>query len=255
MTKTRHQCAHAARVRAVPDPHMERYLGGYVPPAKRQCVREEEVDALIYEWILDRVDPEHTLFNTSYFGQVVRTGYTWQEMLHKRTQDHISAARREPKELGLHWAIRVFGADAFTVRMVETTRLPRVEAMKWANEREMALIDENGGIMRDCDPSAPMHQTFNLTSGGQGNNPHKVWEGIRAISRKKLMNVWPKLEAYYQKHQHLRAPHRDPDVGNIVHHIRVIKCFLWHADFKAWLDDRHFVYEDPSMRAALCTSR
>jgi len=28
-----------------------------------------------------------------------------------------------------------------------------------------------------------------------------------------------------------------------------------HADFKAWLDDRHFVYEDPSMRAAICTSR
>ena len=44
---------HAARVSAVPV-SMERYLDGYVPPAKRQCVQEEEVDALMGEIYPDK---------------------------------------------------------------------------------------------------------------------------------------------------------------------------------------------------------
>jgi hypothetical protein len=163
-------------------------------------------------------------------------------MFEARKRQHIGDARRQPKEIGLHWAIRVFGVGAFTVRVVETTRLPRVQAMEWANAREIALIAEHGGVMRDCEPSSPMHQTFNLTSGGQGN-ASKVWEALQASLRKKLMNVWPKFEAYYEKHEHLRVPRSDPDLGQIVNGIRSENNFLWHADFKAWLDERGFVYD------------
>jgi hypothetical protein len=196
-------------------------------PPKRPCV-EQSTNALIYEWTLDLIDPEHTC----------------QEMFEARKREHINDARSKPKELGLHWAIRVFGVGAFTVRMVDTTRLPRVQAMEWANEREIALIAEHGGVMRDCEPSKPMHQTFNLTSGGQGI-PHWVWEALQASSRKKLMKVWPKFRAYYEAQGHLRVPISDTVLGTNVLNIRSRKTFLGHADFKAWLDERGFVYEVP----------
>ena len=212
-------------------------------PPKRPCV-EQSTNALIYEWTLDLIDPEHPLFGTPYFGQVVRTGLTCQEMFEARKRDHISGAQRQPKEFGLHWAIQVFGVDAFTVRMVENERLPREQAMEWANKREIALIAEHGGVMRDCEPSKPIHQTFNLTSGGQGN-ASKMWEGLQARSRKKLMKVWSKFKAYYEEHEHLRVPRSDPDLGKTVNNIRDKKYFLWHADFKAWLDERGFVYDAP----------
>ena len=212
-------------------------------PSKRLCT-EVNTNALIYEWTLDGVDPEHPLFGTPYFGQVVRRGLTHEEMFQARKQKHVNDARRDPKESGLHWAIRVFGVNSFTVRIVETTRLPRVQAMEWANEREVALIDENGGVMRDCEPRTPIRQTFNLTSGGQGD-PHKTWEGLQAFSRKKLMRVWPKLEAYYEEHKHLRVPRSHPELGSVVHTIRSRNDFLGHADFKKWLYERNFVYDAP----------
>ena len=51
------------------------------------------------------------------------------------------------------------------------------------------------------------------------------------------------FEAYYEKHEHLRVPQSDPDLGKIVNGIRFKNCFLWHADFKAWLDERGFAYD------------
>lgn len=44
----RYHCARRAGERCACS--MERYLDGYVPPTKRQCVREEEMDGLIYGW-------------------------------------------------------------------------------------------------------------------------------------------------------------------------------------------------------------
>jgi len=35
-------------------------------------------------------------------------------------------------------------------------------------------------------------------------------------------------------------PDRPLEGGN--KHIRNLKCFLWHEDFKAWLDEHNFVY-------------
>ena len=169
----------------------------------------------------------------------MRGGLTCEQMLEARQREHTNDARRQPKEFGLHWAIRVFGVRAFTVRMLQSRRLPRVQAMEWANAQEIALIAQHGGVMRDCEPSAPMHQTFNLTSGGQGD-PSTRWASLQVSSRKKLMKVWPKLKAYYEKNKDLRVPSNDPDLGNIVHHIRSQNCFLWHADFKAWLDEHGF---------------
>ena len=223
------------------------------PPPKRQRAEEdvegdaeedaeEETNALIYVWTLDRIDPDHPLFDTCYFGQVVRKGLTHDKAFHKRVGQHISDATREPKDLGLHWAITNFGEEAFSRKILMKERLPRYQAMDWANEWERALIREHGGVMRDCEPNTRIRQTFNLTPGGQGD-PRKRWDGMQVASRKKLMKVWPKFKAYYEEHRHLRVPFSDPDLGMLVSTIRSQKCFLWHADFKAWLDAHGFVYD------------
>jgi len=57
------------------------------------------------------------------------------------------------------------------------------------------------------------------------------------------MKVWARLEAYYKEHEHLRVPISDTKLGSAVHDIRSRNNFLWHADFKAWLDERGFVYD------------
>ena len=140
------------------------------------------VHAAIYEWCLDRIEPEHPLFHISYFGQVVRSGVSAQEAVDARTKEHMRASARNPKDLGLHWAIGAFGVDAFTVRVVEIARLPRLQAMAWADARERALIAEHGGVMRDREPDAPVRQTLNLTNGGQGD-PRMIWQSIDGMSQ------------------------------------------------------------------------
>ena len=137
------------------------------PPSKRQCT-DQSTNAVIYEWCLDRIDPDHPLFQISYFGQIVRAGLTTQQAFNKRTKEHKNKAARDPKDVGLHWAIQAFGADAFTVRVLETKCMPPVEARAWANAREIALMADDG-VMRDCEPDTPIRQTFNLQHGGQGN--------------------------------------------------------------------------------------
>ena len=212
------------------------------PPPKRQRV-EEEINALIYVWTLDRIDPEHPLYRTCYFGQVMRRELTHDQAFHKRVREHINDATREPKDLGLHWAIRVFGVEAFGVEKLEEERLPRIQAMDWADEREKALIHEHGGVMQNCEPDTRIRQTFNLTPGGQQGDARKRWDGLLACLRKKLMEVWPKLKAYYEKNGHLRVPRSDPDLGKTVNNIRCQKYFLSHTDFKTWLDAHGFVYD------------
>jgi len=238
---------------------MQRYLVGAKGDATRSPPRKKlklgktrsvatQVDAVIYEWCLDRIEADHPLFHTSYFGQVVRTGVSAQEAFAARSKAHLCEARRTPKELGLKWAIQAFGADAFTVRLLETTRLPKVEAREWANAREMALIAEHGGIMRDRDPEAPVRQTFNLTKGGQGD-PAAVWQALEARSEMQWQRAKPYLQAFFDapENGHLRVPtsyvalDKFP-LGQLVSNIRSQGCFVKdHPERLAWLEERGWV--------------
>ena len=209
---------------------------------------ETAVDAVLYEWCLDRIEPEHPLFHTSYFGQVVRSGVSSQDAFEGRRKEHLREAKATPKELGLKWAINVFGADAFTVRLLETKRLPKIEAQEWANAREIALIAEHGGIMRDRDPEAPIRQTFNLTKGGQGD-PAAVWQALEARSEMQWQRVKPHLEAFFDdpRNRHLRVPasYVAPDgfpLGRLVSHIRSRGNYVkGHPERLAWLEARGWV--------------
>ena len=203
------------------------------------------INAVIYEWCLDRIDPDHPLFGTSYFGQVVRAGLTTQKAFEERTTEHKNEAARDPKDVGLHWAIQAFGFNAFTVRVLETKCLPPVEARAWANAREIALIAEHGGVMRDREPDTPIRQTFNLTRGGQGD-PKAVWDAIEARSGVKWRKAQFYLQKYYDEKKHLRVPQSyvTPDgfaLGVVVSHIRSLHIYVkGHPERLAWLKERGF---------------
>ena len=207
------------------------------------------INAVIYQWCLDHIDPDHPLFQTSYFGQTVRAGLTTQEAFNARTAAHKSEAARDPKDVGIHWAIQAFGFDAFTVRVLETKCLPPVEARAWANAREIALIAEHGGVMRDREPDTPIRQTFNLQQGGQGD-PKAVWDAIEARSGVKWRKAQFYLQEYYDgpgEKKHLRVPesYKAPDgfaLGKVVHSIRSQHHYVkGHPERLAWLQERGWV--------------
>jgi len=218
------------------------------PPAKRKC-SAQPVNAVIYEWCLDRIERNHPLFHVSYIGQVVRPGMTAQAAFEVRTRQHVCDAARKAKELGLHWAIQTFGVDAFTVCIVETNRLPYVEAIAWANEREIALIAQRGGPMRDREPDNSIRQTLNLTAGGRGD-PGAVWQSIEIRSETRWRKAQTYLSAYYNEHGNLRVPtaYTSPDgfrLGELVKGTRTCGYYVnGRCDRLAWLEQRGWVVNE-----------
>jgi hypothetical protein len=106
---------------------------------------------------------------------------------------------------------------------------------------EKRLIDQHGGVL--CNMEKKIKQTLNLRRGRQGN-PRAMWDSLVARSRRRLLTIWPKLRRFYETHGHLRVPKSDPDLGSLVNGIRNRKNFLQHVDFKAWLDEHDFVYDE-----------
>jgi hypothetical protein len=202
-----------------------------------------QTDATIYCW---KFAPPfaHCLSGICYFGQTVKT-------LQQRTRQHKADSLRDPKETGLHCLWRLFPHDDhWIISQVDRRQFDtREEAQDWMNELEKNLIAKNGGIMRSMDRRCK--QTLNLQSGGQGD-ARKIWEGIRAHSRKKLMKVWPAFKQFHERETHLRvrADHTETvdgtveNLGNTVHHIRSMKTFMQFDDFRQWLDDRAFVWDE-----------
>ena len=222
---------------------MDRYL--LFPPAKRQyTVQSTRVHGVIYKWCLDGIDADHHLHGIVYIGQVVRVGVTSaEEALRMRTKEHVADATRNPKDLGLHWAIRVFGADALTVTILETECLPHIKTMEWADKREQFHIAENGGVLRN--PDRKCKQTLNLTQGGQGN-PRARWESVQARSLTRWMDVKEELETYYAVKTNLRVPRdhvtkKGTRLGEIVHMIRSRRDYVsGHPERVEWLRARGF---------------
>ena len=193
------------------------------------------VVATMYSWTFDPPF-DHALKGCSYFGQTKQTFET-------RTHQHKNDSIRDPKQLGLHALWRQYPYDDhWVIQRIETRSfVDPVDAHAWMNEEETRLIDAHGGVLRDREHQ--LQQTLNLTRGGQGD-PRKRWDAIMAYSRRQLSKVWPKFERWYEAKKHLRVPVSDPELGRVVCNIRAQKSFLQHADFKAWLDARGFVYDE-----------
>jgi hypothetical protein len=198
---------------------------------------------IIYKWTF--TPPfEHVLANCSYIGQTHQT-------LKNRTMQHKNDSKRNNTELGLHALWKQYPYDDhWDISVIEEKEFTNIQdACKWMNEREIELIDEYGGILKDMDRK--VKQTLNLTRGGQGD-PRKKYESILARSRKRLNKIWPAFEQFYEKNKHLRIPQdhveivdgRKENLGITVSNIRNRSDFLHYEKFKLWLDTHGFVYDE-----------
>ena len=158
--------------------------------------------AVIYEAHLEHVDESEPLFRVPYFGQVVRAG-TAKENFEDRKRHHEYGSIRDPKDLGFHAVIGMYGADKIEWRIVSSKAGRRSEVQAWANGEEVRLIAEHGGVLRDMD--AGLEQTLNLTKGGQGD-PAAVWAGIECRRRRVLTKFKAAMEAYVEEYGSALVP-------------------------------------------------
>ena len=128
---------------------------------------DPQYTAVVYRVTLDRIDPSHVLFGTSYFGQAVRIGTT-EAIAALRWKEELYQSRREHRTMGFIAALELFGEDAFTWTIVESRQGPLSTMSSWADARERAHIGSNGGTLRDMDPAKRIRQTFNIAPGGRG---------------------------------------------------------------------------------------
>ena len=158
--------------------------------------------AVIYEAHLEHVDPEEPLFRVPYFGQVVRPG-TAEENFEARKRQHERDTIRDPKDLGFHAVIGMYGTDKIEWRIVSSKPGRRSEVQAWADAEEIRLIAEHGGVLRNMD--AKLKQTLNLAKGGQGD-PAVVWAGIEAKRRRIFSKFKAAMEAYVEEHGSALVP-------------------------------------------------
>ena len=165
------------------------------PPSKKAKVDEVEpiYIAVIYIRWLKWIDPSEPLYMCPYGGQAVRPGSSAEEVALARWREENSQGIREQKDIGLLACIGDYGPDAFDNQIVEWKRGPRSEVQKWADEREIALIAEHGGPLRD--PSVQCKQTLNLRNGGKGNVNFEALDAARTIGWLKFKR---EMEAYVE---------------------------------------------------------
>ena len=153
------------------------------PPAKKAKVDgvvDPIVIAVIYIRWLKWIDPSAPLYGCPYVGQAVRAGNTASEVAAARWAAENSQAMRENKRVGLLRELKVHGVTAFDSQVVEWKQGPRSEVQKWADEREVRLIAEHDGPLRD--PLARCKQTLNLTKGGKGNVNFEAMDASRTTA-------------------------------------------------------------------------
>lgn len=116
--------------------------------------------------------PNDPLVGNLYAGQAVRPVgkkySTAQKLAEKRWQEEDTGAKRgDGSDLCFLEALRVYGLEAFDNEVVWQTKGPRCEVQQLANEKEVVLVQGNGGVVRNLDPDAHIKQTFNRQKGGK----------------------------------------------------------------------------------------
>ena len=229
----------------------------YAKPARKQYF------GCIYRYRLTGVPPGHFLHNTPYFGQTLRWVTSHQAALDQRHSEHVRAATTQTattddgmQALGLHEAMRQYGVEAFELTMLGTfppfrdrTAAPTTW-QPWADEEEVRLIDENGGVMRyfaDEDDDHGGCQTFNLTPGGQANagGAQKRWEALWARSQQAWLTFQSELLKYAEANDgDMKVPQTytadsEYPLGRNVACVRNNDCYLkGYPERWEWLDSQ-----------------
>ena len=214
---------------------------------------------VIYSWKF--LKPGNPLHGILYIGQVYRTGKLHAVSFNERTREHELAAMNliGDKFWGLHALIKKYGKECFKVEIVEkNTFTYELECKKWMNERERAIIKENGGKMRCLDYMPKGGQTLNLTDGGQASSDEAIQNFIDFLHRrsetgfKKFVRC---KEEWNKKNPGRAYPSRDDvitdpktgktyNIGRMDHAVRNMNCFNAKEDpeRKAVLDKMGMVW-------------
>lgn len=212
-----------------------------VASKKQKVVDVVVVMAVVYIRWLRWIDPSEALHDVPYVGQAVRGGYNDPLKCAKaRWDEENRQAKREDKEVGLMAALDMFGEDAFFDEVVEHRVGPREEVQKWASEREIALIAEHGGPLRD--PTKKLKQTLNLTKGGKGNVNFAAVDAFRTLA-------WDRFKIELQKYvEYIESSALVPrnyvslsgyKLGNRLHDVRQGALWRGHPNSNnmcAWLE-------------------
>jgi len=214
---------------------------------------------VIYSWKF--VKPGNPLNGIIYIGQVYRTGKLHGQAFNERTREHELAAINliGDKDWGLHALIKKFGKECFKVELVEkNTFTDEFDCKKWMNERERALIKENGGQMTCLDYMPKGGQTLNLTDGGQSSSDEAIQNFIDFLHRrsKTCLGKFVRCKVEWMKKNPGRAyPSQDEviidpktgktyNIGKMESEVRNSNCFNAKEDpeRKAVLDEMGMVW-------------
>jgi hypothetical protein len=150
-------------------------------PPKPKDDEEPIVIGVVYRRMLLFIAEIEPLYGISYFGQAVRSAekYSTPEMVAQArwTEENLSS-KRESKDLGLLAALECYGEEAFKDEVMEYLKGPRSIVQAWADDRERALIEQNGGVLRDMNKK--LKQTLNRLPGGKVANCHVSMDAFRS---------------------------------------------------------------------------
>lgn len=193
------------------------------PPKKKTKPPEPIVWGVVYRRTLVHLPDNEPLKGTPYVGQAVRGGYgSAIEIAKARWYDENKLSMLVEKQIGLTAALSIFGIDAFHNEILESKYGPRDEVQAWADKREIELIAEHGGTLRDMEPTRWIHQTFNIQAGGKGKD---WWRKTEA----KLLTYWKRfcveIVAFVDEHKtaYVTTSYVSPtgySLGNAVSRIR-----------------------------------
>jgi len=171
-------------------------------PRKRSGEEVEEearIWGVIYCITLTGVPRDHSLFGIVYIGQAIRChAKSALEAAEMRWKQEVGDSKKHNKQMGLLWALEEFGEAAFRFEVIESKFAPKSELSVWADEREVALIAEHGGVLKDQNKRC--WQTLNIQPGGQnarGRAGAAMWKVVRA---KLLDRFKTEMEAYAKEH-------------------------------------------------------
>ena len=154
--------------------------------------------------------PNDPLVGNLYAGQAVRVSgklYPTAEKLANRrwTEEDSGSKGGNGSDLSFLEVLRIYGPEAFDNEVVWQTKGPRWQVQQLANEKEIVLIAENGGTLRNLTTEVHIKQTFNRQTGGKGL---KQWyHGMHTaftLKRQKIFKV--AMEVYVAKHKSALVP-------------------------------------------------
>jgi hypothetical protein len=162
--------------------------------------------AIIYQAELCDSDENNIMQGNVYIGQSLPQSRKDEpdEILRRRMLQHLYFSKNTEKEIGFMAILKSNNKDYFKWSILEQKFDSDFIALQdWANERERHYIAINGGVLQNMDKK--LKQTFNLTSGGQGN-AKCLYEGIVAKSNRQWNKFISHLDDYMEINKHINIP-------------------------------------------------